>query len=88
MLDRPSILNRCPLGPGELVPIVKSQENASAGVIRRAFCRLTLAPVWKGGGPVKEPAGVCQTYGTDLYLGVIAKGYVFRLRGMDILEDN
>ena len=34
-----------------------------------------------------ESAGV-KTNGTDLHLVVMAKGYDFRLKGMDILEDS
>ena len=36
----------------------------------------------------QEPVGICKRTGTDLHLGAIAKGYCFRLKGMDILEDN
>lgn len=34
-----------------------------------------------------EPAGTCKTAGTDLHLGVIAKGSDLRLVGMNILKD-
>ena len=36
----------------------------------------------------QEPAGICKTAGTDLHLGVIARGSDFRLIGMNILKDN
>ena len=36
----------------------------------------------------QEPLGICKTVGTDLHIGVIAKGYGFRLKGMNILVDN
>ena len=44
--------------------------------------------VGRKGGPVQGPAGICKTKGTDLYLGVIAKCYGFRFKGMSILEKN
>ena len=35
----------------------------------------------------QDPAGICKTAGTVLRLGVIEKGYGFRLKVMNILED-
>ena len=80
-----------PLEPGEAVTVVKSQELVQVLAIpgkSSAYC-----PWHKSGssrGPVREPAGICRTTGTDLCLGVIAKGYsyfFFRLKRMNILED-
>lgn len=34
----------------------------------------------------QEIAGICKTAGTDLHLGVIAKGYGFRLKGINIFR--
>ena len=83
------LLGRCPFEPGEVVTIVKSQELVQ--VLASPGGPSAGCPWHKSGrrgGPMQEPAGVCRTTETHLYLGVRAKGYDFRLKGMTISKDN
>lgn len=88
-MNRPSIFNRCPLEPRELVPIVKSQKLVQVLAVYGGPC---ASWPWhetsRKSGPVQEPAGVCKTTETNLYLCFIAKCYGFRFKGMSILENS
>lgn len=83
------LLSRYPFEPGEMLPMKKFQEFGQVlALIWRTLFRMAYQESGLKGGPIMERANVCKTTGTDLFLDFTAKGFDFRLKGINVLKNN